>query len=247
MVVKPIKTGVVKNADLSLSDFLDKYLDSVSERSVFAITSKVVAICEKRIVPVANTPKKKLIKREADLYTEEVFSYGSIFTVTNNTFIRSAGIDESNGNGNYVLWPIDPQASANNIRSYLKQRFKLKSVGVIITDSSSTPLRRGTSGIYLAHSGFAALKDYRGSKDLFGRTYEMSRSNVASGLAAAAVVAMGEGTETTPICIIEDVPFVQFQDRDPNRAEIMDLNISIDQDIFAPFLTSVDWKKGKRS
>ena len=33
-----------------------------------------------------------------------------------------------------------------------------------------------------------------------GRPFKMSQANVAAGLAAAAVVVMGEGSEQTPLC-----------------------------------------------
>jgi F420-0:gamma-glutamyl ligase len=107
------------------------------------------------------------------------------------------------------------------------------------------PLRRGTTGIYLAHSGFKALNDYIGKTDLFGRTYAVSKASVASGLAASAVVTMGEGTEQTPLCLITDVPFVQFQDRNPDQEELSELTISMADDVFSQFLTAIEWRSDK--
>ncbi|MGH7237527.1 MAG: coenzyme F420-0:L-glutamate ligase, partial [Candidatus Saccharimonadales bacterium] len=99
--------------------------------------------------------------------------YGYHFTIKDNTLIPMAGIDESNGDGNYVLWPKDSQKTVNEIREYLKNRFKLKTIGVVITDSTCQPLRRGTIGVCLAHSGFLALNDYRQKPDLFGRKFNV--------------------------------------------------------------------------
>ena len=45
----------------------------------------------------------------------------------------------------------------------------LKKVGVIITDSKTTPLRWGTSGVAISYSGFSPLKNYIGSPDIFGK------------------------------------------------------------------------------
>jgi F420-0:gamma-glutamyl ligase len=69
---------------------------------------------------------------------------------------------------------------------------------------------------------------------------------VALGLAAAAVLAMGEGTEQTPIAIITDVSFVKFQQRDPTKEELEYFYIkNKEEDLFAPFLNAVKWQKGK--
>ena len=88
------------------------------------------------------------------------------------------------------------------------------------------------------------MNDYVGTPDLFGRTLNVSSSNVAAGIAAAAVVAMGEGTEQTPLCIVEDVPFVDFQRRDPTPAELAALVIPPGEDLFGPFLNAVEWRTG---
>jgi F420-0:gamma-glutamyl ligase len=160
--------------------------------------------------------------------------------------IPTAGIDESNAHDVYVLWPKDAQATANEIRAYLKARFGVTNAGVLITDSTCQPLRRGTTGIYLAHSGFRALHNYIGQPDLFGRPFAVSQASVAGGLAAAAVLAMGEGTEQTPLALLSDLPAVTFVDADPDEAELTELHIQLDEDLFAPFLTAVEWLPGQK-
>jgi putative folate metabolism gamma-glutamate ligase len=247
MIVTPIKTDKILPGSLTLFDVLDKHLSEVKEKSVVVISSKLVAICEARFKPMDSVDKQALIEQEADLIVQDVKTkFGSNFTITNNTLIRSAGIDESNGNNNYILWPKDSQKTANQVREYLRQRFSLKNLGLLITDSTSTPLRLGTSGITLAFSGFKPLNDYRGQPDLFGKPLEVTRANVADGLSVSGVLVMGEGSEQTPIALIEDVPFVQFQDSDPSAQDLEFLNTPLDEDVFAPFITSVRWQKGGR-
>jgi F420-0:gamma-glutamyl ligase len=248
--VRAIKTDVVLPGGPDLFSVLDKAIPSLEENNIVVITSKIVSICEGRVVPFGAADKEELIIDESDLYLPKTLSrYGHHFSVVDHTLISSAGIDESNGASNYILWPKDSQATANQVRAYLVKRFELANVGVIITDSTCQPLRRGTTGICMAHSGFNALHDYIGTPDLFDKPFTVSMSSISGGLAAAAVVAMGEGTEQTPIAIISDVDFVQFQQRDPNDEELAVLNIPIEDDLFGPFLQnpSIDWQPGRRT
>lgn len=247
MIVTTVKTDKITAGALTLQALLDTAISDLTEGSIVAITSKVVSLCENNVVPMDSMDKEELIVKESNYYLPATLSkYGYHFTITDNTLISVAGIDESNGNGHYILWPKDSQATANTIRAYLRQRFNLQRVGVVITDSTCHPLRRGTNGILLAHSGFSALNNYVGKPDLFGKPFSVSQADVAGGIAAAAVLQMGEGTEQTPIAILTDLPFVQFQDHDPSPEELKETTISLEDDLFAPFLSSVEWKKGER-
>jgi F420-0:gamma-glutamyl ligase len=67
---------------------------------------------------------------------------------------------------------------------------------------------------------------------------------MADALAAAAVLVMGEAAEQTPLALIDDVPFVEFQDREPSLEELRKARIEIDDDLYEPLLTSVHWHKG---
>lgn len=241
MIVTPIRTERVSAGETTLEAVIANSVSNMNEKSILAVTSKLVSLCENRVVPRRDASKEELIRKESEYYTADVGKYNFPFTITHNTLIPSAGIDESNGGGYYILWPEDSQKSANDIRIFLRNRFNIQNVGVIITDSTCTPLRWGTSGISIAHSGFNALRDYIGQPDLFGRPFEVSKANIAGGLAAAAVVTMGEGTEQTPLCLLEDIPFVTFQDENPSEAELNALRIPIEDDLYGPFLTGVKW------
>jgi putative folate metabolism gamma-glutamate ligase len=248
MVVRGIKTNKIV-AGAKLAEVLDKYLAEISENSVVAITSKIVGICEGRVVPIGSIDKGELVKRESDYFIEPSLSkYDMSFTITHGTLVPVAGIDESNGSGQYVMWPKDPQKSANEIRQYLKKRFGLRRVGVVLTDSTARPLHYGTEGVAIGYSGFAPSNNYIGQPDLFGRPFKISISNILDALASSAVVVMGEGTEQTPLAIIEDVPFVKFQDHDPTAEELAGFYLShMDDDLFEPFLKNAPWQKGGRT
>jgi dihydrofolate synthase / folylpolyglutamate synthase len=247
MILTPIKTKPIEAGQFSLTELLDQHVTSFEEKNILAITSKIVSLCENRVVPIEGTSKDDLIQAESDYHLPASLSqYGYHFTITNHTLISMAGIDESNGNGNYILWPKNSQATANEVRQYLVNRFHITYAGVVIVDSTSTPFRLGTSGIALGFSGFMALNNYIGTPDLFGRPFNMSQSNVAGGLAAASALVMGEGTESTPLVVMADLPFVQFLDRNPDQEELKTLHISKEDDLFEPFLKTQTWLKGNR-
>lgn len=247
MIIKTVKTPVVHAGKISLEELIDQSVESIEDGSILVITSKIVSLCAGKVVP--NTANKDdLVKQNSTYYLDRATSdFGLSFTIAHNTLIPSAGIDESNGDDQYILWLDDFQAVANQVREHLAKKHSLKNFGVIITDSTCTPMRRGTVGISLAHSGFLAVKDYIGKPDLFGRPFKVSLSNLAGGLASGAVAMMGEGTESTPLALISDLPFIEFQSRNPSNDELALIRIDKDEDLFAPFLNAVDWRRGRQA
>ena len=146
--------------------------------------------------------------------------------------MANAGVDESNAKGKLILLPKDSFRSAERIRSELLQKFGLKRLGVLITDSKTVPLRAGVTGVALGYAGFCGVRDYRGKSDIFGRKFVYSRSNISDGLATAAVLTMGEGREKYPIAIIENAP-VQFCQK-VRKAE---LKIKLEDDMYRPLFS----------
>lgn len=244
MVIRGVQTHKIVPGKETVYGLVDRYIKKLSDHSILVITSKIISICEGRTLLIDSKDKDELIKTEAEYYIPRASNkQGVLLTIKHNTIIPTAGIDESNSNGHYVLWPKDPQKTANDVRKHLLQRLKRK-VGVLITDSKSSPLRWGTTGIGLAHSGFDALNSYIEKPDIFGRRLKVTKANVIDSLAAAAVAVMGEGNEQTPFAVIENIPFVKFRERNPSQKELNELYLPIKDDIFAPLLESVQWKKG---
>lgn len=247
MKVTAVRTKLVEAFKTSLTDILSESLRSVPENSIIAITSKVVSLCEGSVLPLAEYSKDELIESEADAFVPKSHSsYGVYLTQKNGMLAPSAGIDESNTNGYFVMWPKDPQKTANQCWEFIKERFKVKNIGIIITDSTTAPLRWGVTGRCIAHCGFVSLNSRVGETDLFGKTLRQTRINVVDALAASAVFCMGESVEQTPVAIVEDIPFVEFQQHVPTQEELEALKIDIKDDLYAPFLTSVQWISGKK-
>ena len=244
MRITSIQTEAIRANAMSVLQLVDRYVPQLADRSIVAISSKVVGLCEGRVVKAGTVDVQDLARREAQYYLPpSEHSLGYSMTINRNMLVSKAGIDESNTGGYYVLWPADPQASANQIREQLAHKFGVR-VGVILTDGRITPMRRGVIGVGLSHSGFAALHDYVGTPDIFG-DYDLkyTYSSILDGLAAAAVVQMGEGDQRTPIAVIEDADFVEFQDRDPTKAELEMLAMPIEDDIYAEMLKAIPWEK----
>jgi len=248
MIIIPVRTHkITPSKDKDIRLVLDKYLPKLREKSVVAITSKILGICEGRVIEVTDKDdKKKLVIKESDSYLlpSRKSKHKIFLTIKNKLMVASAGIDESNGGGYYVFWPENPQKSANSIRRHLIKKHKIKYLGVVVTDSKTTPLQRGVTGRMIAHSGFRALRDYVGEKDIFGHLLRVTQANVADGLAASAVVVIGEGREQTPMALIEDIPFVEFVSGNPGREEINELKIDLDNDLYASILKRASWRKG---
>ena len=246
MIIQTIKTEKILLKKQNIFKILDKYIKKLSEGSVLAITSKIISICEGRFIDINKANKQDLIEKQSEYFLPSTKSkYDITLTIKNNLLVPTAGIDESNAQDHFILWPKDPQDTVNKIREYLRGKFNLKKFGVIITDSKTSPLRWGVTGIAIAHSGFCALNNYIGKPDIFGRQLKVTKSNIMDGLAVSSVLAMGEGEEQTPMAIINDLPFVNFQDRNPTKKELEQLHISIEEDLYAPLLKGVAWKKGK--
>jgi len=229
-----------------LFDVLKKSIKKVPEGSILVIASKIVALHQGRtVLKTKIKDKDELIKKESTKYLprKNVPKGYAMLTLKNNLIIPSAGIDESNSGEYYILWPEKLEKTVWGIYSYIKKQYKVKKFGVLIVDSHTVPLRRGVMGVALAYAGFKPLNDYRGTKDLFGRDYKVSSTNVADGLAASAVLAMGEGTERTPLALVTDIPFVQFISKSYKPKKNQSFNIGWNEDLYGPLLKAIKWKK----
>jgi dihydrofolate synthase / folylpolyglutamate synthase len=246
MHVTAYKTPLVTPNSHKITELLDVALPALNDGCVVVVAAKVVSLCEGRVIPIESMAKDEVVAREAMYYIPSHLNpYNVTLSIARNQLVASAGVDESNGGGYYVLWPADLQASANMIREHLASKYDIKEVGVIISDSTTRPFQWGTTGIGLASSGFKSLHSYIGEPDLFGRSLEFQKNNIQNGLAAAAVVVGGEGNERTPFVVIEDISFVEFTGRNPTPEELNESTIEPDGDVFTPLMKSIDWVKGE--
>ncbi|MBS7616606.1 coenzyme F420-0:L-glutamate ligase [Candidatus Bathyarchaeota archaeon] len=222
MKLYAIKTRVIKTGD----NIVDKVLQAIKKQKlcledgdILAFASKVVACVEGRTVNLNNVKPSseaeklarrfsikpqlaELILREADEIHGGVEK--AVLTIKNGVLVPNAGIDNKNTPENSVtLWPGNPKKSARIIRSEIKKKTG-KKVAVLIVDSSLRPLRLGTTGLALASAGFKPIKDYRGKKDIYKKTMNITLHAIADDLASAAHFMMGESAEKTPAVLIKN-------------------------------------------
>lgn len=231
----PIKTRPILPPQDSIYKILDGYLPPLQENDVVVITSKILAIHQGRCVKITGAvDKDRLIRQEAECYIprRDVPDERVVLTIKENTLIPSAGIDESNANGYYVLWPDKVNGLIKEICLALKQKYNLKNLAVIATDSHTAPLRWGVLGIAIGFCGLEPLCDHRGQPDIFGRPLKMTQRNIVDALAVTAVSFMGESNEQTPMLIIRDWPGIVFTEEDTYHKLI----IPRDKDIYKPLL-----------
>ena len=245
MYIKAVQTHRVQCGE-SLNAILDQYIPVLPEQSIVAITSKIISFCQGEVVSKSTCSKEEMIAQEADAILDAPSSpHGICLTMKDGILIPSAGIDESNGEDVYILYPKNVQQTAKEVWNHLRKKHGIKDLGIVITDSHTTPLRRGVTGIALGWCGFEPLYSYIGKPDIYGVPLKFTNINLLDALSTAAVLVMGEGDEQTPIAIIQAAPKIHFLDRSPTAEEEGSISISMEEDLYAPFLTNASWIRRK--
>jgi coenzyme F420-0:L-glutamate ligase/coenzyme F420-1:gamma-L-glutamate ligase len=188
------------------------------EHDIVVISSTVVSKSEGRIVSldsVKPTQRAKIIAKRnyndpgfvqavLDESTEILLESPFLLVRTRNGSICvNAGIDHSNveGEKNILLLSEDPDKSARKLKGSIL-KYTGKNVSVIITDTNGRAFRIGQTGTAIGIAGIKATRDWRGTKDLFGRVLEVKNEAVVDEIAGFANILMGEGNGGMPIVII---------------------------------------------
>jgi coenzyme F420-0:L-glutamate ligase/coenzyme F420-1:gamma-L-glutamate ligase len=190
------------------------------DRDVVVIAQKIVSKAEGRAVDLADVvPSPEALKLAAEVGKDprivEVVLSDSVKVVRSRPnlmimqhrlgfVMANAGVDQSNvaeadGHQRALLLPLDPDGSAEAIRSALARH---ADVGVVISDSFGRPWRRGTAGVAIGSAGIPSVIDLRGQPDLFGRILEVSIIGFADEIAAAASLLQGQAAEAQPVVVV---------------------------------------------
>ncbi len=218
-----------------MSDALSSKNEQIKNKDIIVIASKVLAYSQGRLVDLETRNSKletsttadrqnsnfiDLIRQEADVVLPAHSGSGGdegemTITMKNKILIPNAGIDNSNvPKGKVILWPERPFDFAWQIRDSLMREYKIKNLGVVISDSHCQPLRMGTSGIAIGWAGFYGVQDERGSKDLYRQPMKYTQIAVADNLASAANLEMGETNASIPFVIVRDFKKAKFTDEE---------------------------------
>lgn len=222
-----------------LPAFIVRHIPTVQEGVVLAVASKLLCLWKGEILPYESAAQKEeLIKRESAWALKTPLCW---LTVKDGMVMTNAGIDESNADNHLLLLPPNLYEIAQELRRALQQKWGVKKLGIVITDSMILPLRAGVIAAAVAYAGFRGVRDLRGQTDLFGRRLEVTLINVADSLATAAALEMGEGNERRPLSVIEAAP-VDFVDEVPPN----EIKYPVANDLYTPLFQAAGYmKKGE--
>jgi coenzyme F420-0:L-glutamate ligase/coenzyme F420-1:gamma-L-glutamate ligase len=188
----------------------------LEEGDVVVVAQKVVSKAEARIVPldeVDPSERARELAGDEDPRRVEVILREAVRVVrtrpplviaeTRHGFVcASAGVDSSNAPeaGTVVLLPVDPDASAERLRTRLAELSGV-AVGVLVTDSFGRAWRQGTTDVAIGVAGLRPLLDLRGERDPAGYELHATTIAVADEIAGAAELVMGK-TSRVPAAIV---------------------------------------------
>ena len=188
----------------------------LQDRDILVVAQKAISKIEGRIVrldDVEPSARARELAGDGDSRRIEVIlreakrivrTRGSLLiTETHHGFVcASSGVDASNAPqpGTVVLLPVDPDASAERLRSVLGE-LTGRDVGVVVSDSFGRPWRRGTTDIAIGAAGLDVLLDLRGECDPNGYELTSTVIAIADEIAGAAQLVMGK-LDRTPVAIV---------------------------------------------
>ncbi|HEX6678551.1 MAG TPA: coenzyme F420-0:L-glutamate ligase [Actinomycetes bacterium] len=171
--------------------------ERLRDGDVVAVTSKVVAKAEGRLVPLPPDPAGRERVRRETVAAETVRVVARrgplVIAETRHGLVgANALIDASNAGGDALVpLPADPDASAARIRAALAEATGAD-VAVVVTDTLGRPWRLGQTDVAVGLAGMGALADYRGLEDGDGRVLEVTEMAVPDEVAAAADLVKGK-------------------------------------------------------
>ncbi|MFN5058727.1 MAG: coenzyme F420-0:L-glutamate ligase [Chloroflexota bacterium] len=202
---------------------IDESNITLVDDDVIVITQKIVSKAEGRIIDPRTVEPSHMAHmcaaqghKDANYYEVVLqeskriirMDRGVLICETHHGLIcANAGVDESNvdGGGQITLLPVDPDASARQIRDAIARARGVK-VAIIISDSFGRAWREGQVNVAIGVAGINPLISYAGIDDPYG--YRMQASVLAIGdeIAAAAELVMGK-IDRVPVAIVRGTTY----------------------------------------
>jgi coenzyme F420-0:L-glutamate ligase / coenzyme F420-1:gamma-L-glutamate ligase len=208
-----------------LAEMIRDAAPDLRDGDVLVIAQKVVSKAEGRVVPLASVvpgaeatrlanefdKDPRLVQVVLDESVELIRAHhGVLICETRHGFVcANAGVDLSNAaDGEAILLPLDPDASARRIRARLPGARSTSLpdsgsnvYGVIISDSFGRAWRLGLADVAIGAAGIDVLDDWRGRLDAHGRELRATEVAVADQLASAADLARAKDS-SEPVVLV---------------------------------------------
>jgi coenzyme F420-0:L-glutamate ligase/coenzyme F420-1:gamma-L-glutamate ligase len=146
-----------------------------------------------RVVELVLRQSRRIVRMERGIIISETF-HGLV--------CANAGIDLSNvGGDRATLLPVDPDASAERLRSALSDLNAGARIGIVITDTHGRAWRQGQINLAIGVAGVEALRHFEGQLDPTGYELRVTQLATADELASAAELVMGK-VDRVPVALV---------------------------------------------
>lgn len=145
----------------------------------------------------------RFVQAVLDRSHEVLVEFPILLVETDNGHVCiKAGIDDSNVEKGYLAdLPTDPDRSARDIGESIEE-ITGKNISLIVTDTNGRAFKIGQTGIAVGVYRIHPIRNWKGEKDLFGNTLEITEEAIADEIAGAANLLMGEGDGGYPVVIV---------------------------------------------
>jgi coenzyme F420-0:L-glutamate ligase/coenzyme F420-1:gamma-L-glutamate ligase len=188
---------------------------------IVVVTSKVVSKAEGRVL--ADVTRDDAIDAETSRVVAEWTTPRGrtrIAQTRHGFVLAAAGVDASNvPAGSVALLPLDPDASARELRRSLRKRLGAE-VGVVLTDTAGRPWRDGVVDFAVGAAGVVVRDDLRGRRDAHGNELEVTVVAVVDELAAATELVRGK-LAGVPVAVVRGLGHLVTSDDGPGVAALV--------------------------
>lgn len=181
-----------------LADLLDGV--DLRDGDVVVVTSKVVAKAEGRVRAGADETGKDAAVAEESVRVVARRAGTRIVEHRLGLVMAAAGVDASNvAPGHLVLLPLDPDASARQLRTTLQRRYDVD-VAVVVTDTAGRAWRTGQVDLAVGLAGLDPLEVVP-EHDAYGNPLVVTAPAVADEVAGVAELVTGK-TGGRPVSVV---------------------------------------------
>lgn len=170
----------------------------VDDGDVLVVSSKVVS---KSLGLVAADPDREAVVRSQTrrVVAERLTAAGGVTQVVESLagpVMAAAGVDGSNTGptGRLLMLPADPDAVSRQLRSAWLAAFRVRRLGVLLSDTAGRPWRAGQTDLAIGAAGLRVVDDLAGTQDADGRPLLVTARALADEIAAAADLVKGKAT-----------------------------------------------------